>query len=651
MADKPLDDKANKPDRQSAGAAPDFGQTSVGAYSPDLSAKAWEEGKQAWNASPQGRLAIRLVSRGVLGALFFTAGQTLNSKWMKGYNHEAGLLEQKNPLTVIAKLIDRFVGKPIEYSVNMVGGNGRKAVTFRPTASHSEAIHANGRRIMPTGRTLGHETVNVTFDFFCASIGDAWGRDMAAWIDPSAKKSWMKDGHVDYPAALKSALKATWRYVSYNGGEDWAVAIPYCYFMKGHRALVNHFSPGFAYDFDRTLNGGSVRMKGDQVTGNYNRAGIVDLQHRFVVYNMGTLAYRELYNMIGDKLHGRHTVLYGAPDREPAKTLGEKTSNALKWAARCVVKAGIYMTPAVPFFWIFRTPQTNYRGVHIDPEQGVLMGINPKTGQPEAVTQEYLEKADYRQQPLGGGNHAPGDVIHPANVSYARNGIYDAAAPTINSPIEHGFRADKQGVLHPIAGANTALRKAVNRPAAWVSEEKNGGFLARKTKQALGITDFRNFSNTYVNAAVAYTPYMYAKAEFANLWDDGKMDMAIERAIDGAAKFNFGEFAQGVRETGYAIFHKPLPDAAREVEAQRRIGLDKSAADVFSETKKDMRKIDRVHRHLSDSKAELTWRERMVQGKPEDRPEVGANRPKSHAEQEEMRKLLEKSTPPTPSIN
>ncbi|MBI1236800.1 MAG: hypothetical protein GC188_08980, partial [Alphaproteobacteria bacterium] len=413
--DKPIlpEEQRNPEDASGQQPAHENPAQGVGAYAAhssygpaDLTAESWEKSKRPWNATPEGRLAIRLFSRGIMGAAFFTAGGMLNRKLMHdtgvhGMHYEEGYTagkydatkpfsEQDNPLKFIAKMIDTFVGKPIELTVHAVTGSeatAKNAVRFRPTKfknfeySTYEAARVAGKPVpdLYRGRSLGNEIVNVTFDFFCASIGDAFGRDIAGLVDPNVKKKWVKDGHVDVPEALKTMMKTTWRYVSYNGGEDWAVALPYVYFMKGQRHVIDKISPGFAYDFDRGLNGGSFKIdKQGNVIGNYNIEGMIDLQNRFTVYNMGTLAYREAYDFVDRKLKGKHAVLYGSPDKDTTnQTLTEKASNIVKWLARSVVKGGIFMTPAVPFFWITRTPQTKYRGlfIHTD-EHGRAMTLN-----------------------------------------------------------------------------------------------------------------------------------------------------------------------------------------------------------------------------------------------------------------------------------
>ena len=270
----------------------------VGAYNPDLSVSKWNR-KQAWNSGPGGRALIRVFSRGALGAAFFAAGGWYVSKQgggMVGYKAIANssvdfktgmkgfatIYEKhgfRKPLQYVARAIDEVVGRPIKAMAGFFGADSPEYwVKFRPTTARFDEP-------MP-GRSLGEEAVGITFDFFSASVGDALGRDIADNLDPNNKKTFWKDekGHNSLWAFITNSEKALWRYVSYNGGEDWAVAIPYAYYLRGQRNLINHFSPGFIYDSDRSLNGGSFKYKGNQVVGNYNLEGMLDLQGRFTAY-------------------------------------------------------------------------------------------------------------------------------------------------------------------------------------------------------------------------------------------------------------------------------------------------------------------------------------------------------------------------------
>jgi len=652
------------------------------------------------------------------------------------YDVTKSFSEQKNPLQKIAKLIDTFVGKPIEWTVKSLTGNeelAKRAVRFRPTkfkdmeASIYDAAKAAQRkridvilkvgkasknlttrkaaaeairqaRAIPLpevyrGRSLGNETVAVTFDFFCASVGDALGRDIADWFDPHVEKKWIKDGHFDIGLAAKQAVKSTWQYVSYNGGEDWAVAIPYVYFMKGQRAVINHFSPGFMYDFDRNLNGGSHKIdKEGHIIGNYNIEGAIDLQSRFTGYNMGTLMYRELYDYAAKKMKGQHAVLYG--DTDPAhhekKSLLGKTADVFKWMARSVVKGGIYMTPATPFFWMSRTPQTNYRGlfVHVN-EHGQAMTLNYENTFAREKRKAWITAR--RAWVRGESDIAPGSEIYPKYENLHANEIMHGEESnkktglTKDSPLyfsrfnphPHSDPGDQfewvgkkwytDRKTNPLAqpeelkvydNAKNVIQKGFNffgrknyrlahsldGVAATVDEwaKQNKG-VGKFTKQVLSLKPaepFERFTHPFIYASTSYTPYMYAKAEAARLWDTGKMDVATERLIDGAVKLNWGEFKAGVAETANAFLHHPFSDPKREEEARRREKLDTSRSDS-------------VNRNLDSNGNRknapgLTWRERAITG---EKPEIAANEPKSYAEREEMREALKDMQPPTPSIN
>jgi len=624
---------------------------SVSAPAPDLSSNAWEESKKntKWNATPQGRAAIRAISRGVLGASAFAAGGFLAEKWMKGihfregkltanpYNAEAGFFEQHNPLQFVAKTIDTVVGKPIQWGVSLVADEkaALNAVRFRPT-KYKEMIA--GKPVY--GRSLGAETVGVTFDFFCASIGDAFGRDLVNLIDPNQKKPWRDDkGNLDIGGMGTKALKTAWRYVSYNGGEDWAVAIPYVYFMKGQRALIDHCSPGFKYDFDRGINGGSFKVDDKlNVKGSYGLEGLLDLQSRFTVYNVGTLMYREAYNHVANTWTGKPSALYGAPD-DPAnakKGLFEKIGDLGKWAVRSAVKGTIYMTPAVPFFWATRSTQLKHKGVFINQDKGIL--------------EHYGTKMDtLRASELTGMNVAKGQDLCYGNF---HNGEWQPTRMenTFPNPYDEHFRPYHQGgtvVDRSFDRIGRANQAAVNKVNQWGEQyelyhSKGVGAF----NNAIGADQFNEFTNRFANAAIAYTPYMYAKAEFANLWDDGKMDTATERMINGATKFNWGEFKAGAGEVWNSIMQRPLSDPMRETEAQRRIKNDPSAPVDFVQTQSEQ--------NTTPGSGIASWKERIVSGKPDDKkadkPMIDS-RPRSYAESEAMKKALVELKPPTSAIH
>jgi hypothetical protein len=677
----------------------------------EISKKVWDQAADdakhtPWmNQSPGKRLAIRTFSRGVMGAAFFTVGGLVAKKWMHGYDVEKGFFDQtvrdeagvtqaiRNPLNFIAKLVDTVVGVPIEATVKAVTGNeelAKNSVLFRPT--FRARSQADGLR--PWGRSLGQEVVDVTFDFFCASIGDALGRDIIGFFDPNVKKDWINDkGHVDFPKAVHHALKSVTRYVTYNGGEDWAVAIPYVYFMKGQRKLIDHFSPGFKYDSDQSKFGGSFKLAGNpigadgkvdyhhspHVVGSYALEGMLDLQTRFTVYNVGTLMYREMYNYLDNRIHGKTDHLYGDPSRPDNKKMGllDKIGETAKWMARSAIKGVIIMTPAVPFFGVFRANQFKNEGLFIHPELGMMTRKDTKdpTGRknkPVFSAEPYIrpEVSDLdvsysrynssllknngipfeRTGPMQGASANPGawveDKFHPYRVGH---GIGERMSNSIargQNKISHGF--DQK--LIALSNKNPTFMKGVKRSLG-LNQKK----------------DLTDIFHPFARASMSYTPYMWAKAEAANLWDNGEMDMAAERVIDGAVKLNWREVKAGLGEVSNAILHKTMDDPQREIEAVHRVDVDSSAPEIFSDLRyKKEKALEKIARENKVSGGSFTkkieeekvaapaasnWKERVIAGKAEDKPEIGANNPKGYAQREEMREALKDLQPPTNAIN
>lgn len=678
--------------------------------------------KKTWMDDPKSRLGIRMFSRGLMGAAFFTGGGALTKKWMVGYDPSKSMSEimskqgSSNPLQVIAKLIDNGIGKPIEAGVTALAGKemGLRSVSFRPTNAN---LYKDG---VMHGRSLGDEAVNITFDFFCASVGDAWGRDIAGWVDPNVKKSWIDDkGHVSVPDAVTAAVTAVTRYASYNGGEDWAVAIPYAYFMKGQRALINKASPGFKYDFDRGINGGSAKMMNGQHVGNYNLEGIIDLQNRFTAYNIGTLMYREAYDHIGNKLAGKQGNLYGAPDEVKHLSLAGKIGELAKWTARSVVKGVIVMTPSVPFFWITRTPQGKAKSAFIDPEHGILANAENN----KAIQADGMPFKNPDQSVVYGNyvtSHTPNDKGMYDNFRGTNSTTINAFEPKLAQAYPNATRRNNYDsyaktfgigdtALNAVGKANYKIAGLFDKPAGWA--DKSLGNFGQDIKSAFGYNHkdlsynnkFQSFTRPMVNASLSYTPYMYAKAEFANMWDDGKMDMSAERMIDGAASFNWGEFKAGAKEVWNSILQRPLDDPKRDAEAKRRDKIDTSAADIFNESHAEQaeqkekaieKKKHEVEKNQHDAdenmhaatvaaepvaaveapQHELRWQDRVI-SKPVEKPKVeklagsdGASledtykiahrtlaqnrhHPEKLVEREAQRKALEELNPPTNSIN
>ncbi len=321
--------------------------------------------------------------------------------------------------------------------------------------------------------------------------------------------------------------------------------------------------------------------KDGKIVGNYQLEGLIDLQTRFTAYNIGTLIFRETYMGIADNLLKWKECDLAKPGScetpetpKPFLTAAvDHTKSTLRWLARDVVKGALYMTPAVPFFWASRTPQSKFKGLFINPEEGIVQ-YEPKPGyiwapqanelrrQANDTLEHTFQKFDRGTETFFGKFDENSRQWQPTRVSVGNplaGGNIDAYKQTFGV----GDR-----MLNEFGKVNDFARKRGHRPVRWLQD-------------TFGVTVPKRLVDSAVNASLAYTPYFYAKAEFANLWDTGRMDVAIERAVDGIASFNIGEIKKGIGEISDALHLRPLSDPNREQLAQERIKHHLSPADVF----------------------------------------------------------------------
>jgi len=579
-------------------------------YNPDLSTKSWieDESGKRWDSTAKGRAIERVLSRGLFGAAAFAWGgwYASRSHGMSNYTPDIkwSEIDSKKPLQYIAKSIDTFAGKPIKAVASLFTDDPERFIFFRPT---------NNQTMQKHGRSLGHEAVGLTFDFFCASVVDAGFRGLRDAFDPHIKHMWRdENGNINPLETLKQTGKSLFRYVSYNGGEDWAVAVPYAYFVRAQRKLIRQFSPRWNYDSDRGLNGGCFKIDNEgKVIGNFNIEGMLDLQSRFTVYNIGTLMFREAYNHIGNAISGHAAPLYGAADgNKENHTIGSEIGDLAKWTARSVIKGVITMTPAVPFFSLFRTPQSKYKGLFInqDVEDGGVLGYSKPDGN-GGLKDDMLHVHELNRSDKYYRENAPDVTLR----RFKDDKWEIVSAPLKNHPLSNPNKPfDPYGQSFGIIdkGLN-AVGKAQNFVRSKVNDipEKLIGERAPS----------KRIINDYVNAAFSYTPYMFAKRETQLLWDNGKMDMAAERLIDGATHLNLKEVKAGAGEIWKTLKQEKLDDKDHEEEAQKRINQDPSPA--FGVTKAD---ADYMKKHgynipfFEREQPEISWKDRIVQAPPKE---------------------------------
>lgn len=556
--------------------------TSNSTYSTYLFGRSGQTDKPLWSDSMQGRIAIRLISRGIFGAIAFTWGQKIAAKQLDGYEPERWKFDKSKPLQMIAKGIDESVGRGIRFGAkHMAPKHIREdagfykhfiedSTIFRTKNYFHGGPDGNGFGDV-VGRTLGAEVVGVTFDFAMASIADATVRNVIQAFDPNNRKPWVldKDGNAstkgtwDWGKWAQSVGRATWRIMSKNQLEDWAAAIPYVYQMKFQRQWLANKFPGAKPFLDKSDNGANLKVdRHGDIVGDYHVAGAIDLQARFVGYNWYTLMYREGYDAVGNAFNKwkEDGFKLSMPNmKNPIGAVFEGAGSFVRYTIKSFIKANIYMQPAVPFFWAMRVPQSKRRAGYI--LEGSAPGENAwastqTTGQ---IVEEYARQSGKS----------------PADVSAAMFRKFKAGDHEIDylrfkstnfmvTPGMNGKKMPEQVVVGDRVMADTAL--AQMHPHSWKTTKNlfakvlnplgavshwSGLKMESVVDAVLPAGNLKNymvrdgFVKDAVDASFSYTPYMIAKAETALRVDQrpnnnelGEMDKAIYRMIDNTFAFN-----------------------------------------------------------------------------------------------------------------
>ena len=538
----------------------------------------WQSAK--WSETYGGRLAIRSVSRGVVGAAFYAGAQMFAGKQMASYGENIAGDGPANILQHIASMIDNTAGKAIYSAVKLVTNDENKAyrsVNFRNTKDFGYSDEG-GNRVK--GRSLGDELVSVTFDFAAMSFGDFMGRYAVGLFDPKARTKWIDEqGNLDIPNGLKELSGKIFRGITYAAGEDIAVALPYVYYMKWQRNALDKIVPGSKEDGDRALFGGSYKVndKG-QVTDDFQMTGIVDVVGRFTMYNVMTKMYRDLYNKVEDFLEKWKAKDYNLnvfspeklPDtpQEAVKSLFEKVKDSVKYVAVTSIKTVFYMVPSSLLFAVLTVPRTRTRGVAINPEN------IDENGRPDKI----MTKLDGKET-----SATPGMPVD--NPYYWRK-----SGKAVDYPFAH--EDNHKGVF-----TGDYYKKNGNQPP-WYEGIGNAignfsykigspidNFLNEQGWQDRGDKE-KQFGEIFSRAAVAYTPYFMLKTDVAAAFlDTARSNIAIERCLGGTlgmipalASFNgktigegWKEFCKGIVEVSLAVTKQPFHDLEREKLAQEQM--------------------------------------------------------------------------------
>ena len=635
-------------------------------FGPAYNEDPWAEEKKnklPWSASTQGRTVIRLFSRGVMGAGFYTLGRMSIERYLDGniskvFDEELGELVQTgsregysvhqswseigfNPLRLIAKSFDIVFGGIISSSIRFIEHDPDKAaeaidgaLNFR-RKSYFGVQDAAGELVL--GRSLGHEMVGMTFDFAMGSMGDAWGRNLANLADPNTPKPWRdKDGHFSLTHMAAATAKSGWRILSKNQGEDWAAALPYVYQMKFQRQAINHLYPGFKVLSDKSLQS-SVRIDSEgAIVGSYAKAGAMDLQFRFMGYNWYTLMFRDLYDKVGTGFAEWKDNHFQLPqvhiEHNPITAAVHGLGYTTRYVAKSFIKSMIYMAPAVPFFWMFRVPQSKPNGIAInintaDHDKGGVL----YTHQVPGGHKSDVELAEYNSLFASARNPIPED-----GKGWIRGQTAVDADHLKVGDRRDVFRSERtyglfDSILNPFGRISYDVGHVLGETVNGLGGFLHGGYAGDAKLQA----EVAKNMHIYADAAMAYTPYMIAKAETALKWDNKTMDNAIYKMLDGVTELNLGKAKGGLSDIRDVVLHPP---------ATRHTG------DGTPEEKAELNEVRQEHNQIATNQAPTKPESKKgtpkaEQGKPTNKP---AQQP---AEENGKPTQATKETQPSTSID
>lgn len=503
----------------------------------------WKDKQEPWASSFAGRLAIRSFTRGVLGALFFAAGSHLATTRMEGYDPNAALFKkktdtgdvsgQKNNVQRIAKLFDLLDDKLI-----------------RRVTKTTDIKRFGHSSVADKSRSLGEDAVMGNLGFAMATVGDALGGKLIAIMDPHTKASWrMEDGSISIPAFAKSIVTST-ANIFMAQMADWAVAVPYAYQKQWQRNIINRFSPGFAEDSLSGRNGSTFKLDKDGgIKGTYAWESFLDFQGRFTMYNIGTMMYRDTLNASRKFIdHIQHPEKYkNTAATQPAGAGMYNQShnslyNAARYMATTLTKGLLIMTPTVPLFSAVRILQNKAQWRDRKPHSAAFFPTTPSKEHPLPYKEIDLFDAGFDKE-----------NIKSANI----NGVI------IDEKVfkEYGYGSDfkpygKQTVK---TGLDAIANQTGKASAAFATGAVNISDTARK-KGIWGFKrshDAKYFGKSFSDAAFAYTPYIFAKAELMDRWNTGRMNLALDALFDGITSFNKTKVKDGFQAFKLALKYDP----------------------------------------------------------------------------------------------
>ncbi len=531
-----------------------------------------------------GSAEIQIVARGLFAAAFFALASRQLEEWHMGSAKQTWFTQ---PLEWVANGVDAVIGTPATKVISAFAGaeKAEHIMTFNKYVANNhaikEALHT-GETILNKdafGMSLGQAVVDVTWAFAAGSTGAAIGRNMVLLADPNYKTSWWHNGKIDVGDMVKSTAHETFRILTYNEGEDWAVAIPYLIQRRLLNGALNKSGIGNMWDLQNGTGNAHI-LNNDGTLGNsYEAVGVAKLQHEFPAYNVGTLIYRDLYNHIGHKIKDWREDGFQFEMKlpeDPLKDARQMASEALNYTVKSFIKAQLYMQPSMLAF--------SFANIGINKANATLIDEGTKEFITTSPTYSYNPEnmVQWNSNFVNAAGETPAHAGIAARMNKLENGeAYFAGKNPVNLDALVGtdMYSHHSSALSPIINpVGRATNAYANGLYTHITQPLSNHFGFDQNYDAL-----RKMSDNFARAQTAYLPYMFTKYTLAQQVDTPEMDAAITRGLDGAASGKVSELWAGAKDVLNVIMGAPVSQITQAKTFEPR-GLMNSTCDAKKNT-------------------------------------------------------------------
>jgi hypothetical protein len=534
----------------------------------DIPNDSWIKPKH-WTDTPNGRYAIEFISRFVGGMFYSWMDNSRQLKELDTYDpHRNPANANSGWIVKLASLTDKVLNPPLRKIFTATKGEkaADELLRFREITHNFDEPKK--------GHSLGTELVKVTVPFASMSVGTGLARNILLGVlNPTERAGWLENGKFSLSHIAKRTLSKAWEIVSYNAGEDFAVALPYVYYMRMQRNALDKIYPGFKTSAHLSDNGGGFHINTEgKVDDNFQWAGFWDMEGRFTVYNVFTQIFRDSYDKVAVDLKKwqKNDFAITPPEfiKDPAsipEKMVETAKGTTRYLAISTIRSLLQMLPSVPWFSLFRVPALKNQG----------LAVNTQAGQGFGALGYKDEHENFTPIRAGKGMEYAGEAYKDKPLYWSENGqifmVKDKAENMVQgqNPFAgkdpYGYskgRLDRSATAKMTDWIGSGLH-AFSSKEVWANATR--GFWTK----VVGLTeedDIRKHSKTAIMTGIPYAFYFAEKVRRREKYTNEQMNLAIGRFIDGVTSFDMHEIREGKSEITRTMMGLPFKEPNRQAE-------------------------------------------------------------------------------------